>query len=86
LGLLTSKQLLASLDVEPVKLAILLSAHENGELRIAYQDTFYGENNTQRPNFTSDIIHHVSRGREISIAASSSTWAGYVVRPRFFLS
>jgi hypothetical protein len=70
LGLLTGKLLLASLDVEPVKSLALLSAHENRELRIANQDTFYGENNTHRPHFTSEITHHVSRGREISIAAS----------------
>jgi hypothetical protein len=34
-----------SLDGEPVKIVGLQSAHENRELRIAYQGTLYGENN-----------------------------------------
>jgi hypothetical protein len=34
-----------SLDSEPVKTVGLQSAHENRELRIAYQGTLYSENN-----------------------------------------
>jgi hypothetical protein len=36
---------IATLDCELVRTVALQSAHENRELRIAYQDTLYSENN-----------------------------------------